>query len=105
MGRRAFNSLIQAKTGCVVNVDTSAVSQEYVIDGIPVLFVPLRKFIPHRMFSQKEMNKALGVVCEYLNKYSFIPDVVVGHFVLPQLQFLHMLKKKISTGKDDNGYP
>lgn len=96
---RAFNSLIQAKTGCVVNVDTSAVSQEYVIDGIPVLFVPLRKFIPHRMFSQKEMNKALGVVCDYLNKYSFIPDVVVGHFVLPQLQFLHMLKKRFPQVK------
>ena len=96
---KIFNSLIKAKTGCVVNVNTPDTPQEYVVDEIPVLFVPLRKFIPHRTFSNKVMEQSFNIVCRHLKKYDFTPDVVVGHFVLPQLHFLHMFKSKFPAVK------
>lgn len=94
-----FQSLIRAKTGCGVNIDTPCAPQKYSVDGIPVLFVPLRKNIPHHTFSKKVMKKGFDIVCEYLSSCDFKPDVIVGHFILPQLQFLHMFKHKFSDVK------
>lgn len=91
---RLFQSLIQAKTGCVTDVDTPTKPVEYPVDQVPVLFVPLKKYVPHRRFSKKAMNNAFCYVCNYLKKNNFKPDVVLGHFPLPQLEFLNMFKNK-----------
>lgn len=91
---RLFQSLIQAKTGCVTDVDTPTKPVEYPVDQVPVLFVPLKKYVPHRRFSKKVMNNAFCYVCNYLKKNNFKPDVVLGHFPLPQLEFLNMFKNK-----------
>lgn len=91
---KMFNSYIQAKTGNVANTETPRQPKQYIIDEIPVLFVPLRKIIPHSLFSEDVINKAFKIVCEYLEINKFVPDAVVGHFALPQLQFLHLFKHK-----------
>lgn len=96
---RLFQSLIQAKTGCVADIDTSTKSIEYSVDQVPVFFVPLKKYIPHRRFSKKVMNGAFRLVCDYLKKNNFEPNVVVGHFALPQLEFLNMFKKEFPNIK------
>lgn len=91
---KLFNSYIQAKTGCVVNVDTPSKPQEYKIDDVPVLFVPLKKTIPHKPFTKNVIDKGFKIVSNYLKKNNFTPDAVVAHFPLPQLQFLYMLKQE-----------
>ena len=96
---RLFQSLIQAKTGCVADIDTSTKSIEYSVDQVPVFFVPLKKYIPHRRFSKKVMNGAFRLVCDYLKKNNFEPNAVVGHFALPQLEFLNMFKEKFPNIK------
>ncbi|MBO5847933.1 MAG: glycosyltransferase family 4 protein [Bacteroidales bacterium] len=106
---KLFNSYIQAKTGCVVNVDTPNKPQEYKIDDVPVLFVPLKKTIPHKPFTKYIIDKGYKVVCNYLKKNNFTPDAVVAHFPLPQLQFLYMLKQEFPLIKTtmvihSNGY-
>lgn len=93
----ALKSMIQAKTGNVVNTHVSSSSKEYLIDDIPVFFVPMKKYIPHCRFSNKVMTQAFENACTYLKYHNYIPDIVVGHFVLPQLQFLSMFKKQFPT--------
>ena len=52
---KLFNSYIQAKTGCVAYMNTPRESQRYLVDDIPVLFVPMLKMIPHTNFSFKRV--------------------------------------------------
>lgn len=91
---KLFNQRIRAKTGTVAYTKTPRKPTRYIVDGIPVILVPLKKYIPHKAPSFKLTVKAFDyVVCE-LEKDGFIPDVVTAHFTMPQLQFLPLFKKK-----------
>lgn len=94
-----FNSALQARTGCVIYTKTPRKPTSYVVDNVPVTFIPLKKLIPHQQFSESVMNKAFDYAISSLEKDGFAPDVVAGHFVLPQLQFLHMFKEKYPNAK------
>ena len=89
-----FYHRIQAKTGSVAYMNTPRRPQCYSVDGIPVIFVPLRKTIPHKAPSKRRTEQAFQYVVGELEKDGFAPDVVTAHFVLPQLQFLPLFKKK-----------
>lgn len=91
---KLFNERIQAKTGTVAYTKTPRKPTRYMVDGIPVIFVPLRKFVPHRAPSQKQTEKAFKYVVSELEKEGFTPDVITAHFVLPQLQFMPLFKKR-----------
>jgi glycosyltransferase involved in cell wall biosynthesis len=91
---KLFNSKIQAKTGTVAYTNTPRKPKRYMVDDVPVLFVPLKKFIPHKAPSTAQTQKAFGYVVTELEKDCFVPDVVTAHFVLPQLQFLPLFKVK-----------
>lgn len=91
---KLFNERIQAKTGSVAYTKTPRKPIRYTIDGIPVIFVPLRKFVPHKAPSQRQAEKAFRYVVDELKKDDFRPDVITAHFVLPQLQFMPLFKKQ-----------
>lgn len=91
---KLFNEWIQAKTGTVAYTNTPRKPVNYSVDGIQVLFVPLKKHIPHRAPSNKQTIKAFNYIVEEFSKIGFIPDVVTAHFVMPQLQFLPLFKKQ-----------
>lgn len=91
---KLFNSRIQAKTGTVAYTNTPRHPKQYKVDDVPVLFVPLKKFLPHKAPSQKRTDKAFAYIVETLKNGGFEPDVVTAHFVLPQLQFLPLFKKQ-----------
>ncbi len=96
---KLFNERIQAKTGTVAYTKTPRKPTRYTVDDIPVLFVPLRKFVPHKAPSQKQAEKAFRYVVGELRKDGFTPDVVTAHFVLPQLQFMPLFKKQYPDAK------
>ena len=91
---KLFNERIQAKTGTVAYTKTPRKPKRYSVDGIPVIFVPLRKYIPHKAPSQRQTEKAFRYVVGQLEIDGFTPDVVTAHFVLPQLQFMPLFKKQ-----------
>ena len=96
---RLFNERIQAKTGTVAYTKTPRKPTCYEVDGIPVIFVPLRKYVPHKAPSQRQTEKAFRyVVCE-LEKDGFKPDVITAHFVLPQLQFMPLFKQQFPNAR------
>ena len=96
---KLFNERIQAKTGTVAYTKTPRKPTRYTVDGIPVIFVPLRKFVPHKAPSQKQAEKAFRYVVGELEKVGFTPDVITAHFVLPQLQFMPQFKKQFPKAK------
>lgn len=90
---KLFNERIQAKTGTVAYTNTPRQPVRYTVDNVPVIFVPLKKYIPHKAPSQRQTEKAFRYVVSELVKDGFTPDVVTAHFVLPQLQFMPLFKK------------
>lgn len=91
---KMFNERIQAKTGTVAYTRTPRKPTRYIVDNVPVIFVPLRKFVPHKAPSQRQTETAFRYVIGELEKDGFKPDVVTAHFVLPQLQFMPLFKKQ-----------
>ena len=89
---KLFNSYIQAKTGCVAYTNTPRKYQQYMVDDVPVIFVPMRKNIPHSSFSSKVVADALKLVRHRLELDSFVPDIITAHFLLPQLEMLYHMK-------------
>ena len=89
-----FQQLIMSKTGCVVDLNTPTKVQSYKVDNVEVLHVPVKKYIPHRRISEREMKKAVNAVISYLKNNEFLPDVITAHFPLPQLDALYQLKKE-----------
>ena len=89
---KLFNSYIQAKTGCVAYTNTPRKYQQYMVDDVPVIFVPMRKNIPHSSFSSKVVADALKLVRHRLELDSFVPDIITAHFLLPQLEVLYHMK-------------
>ena len=90
---KLFNERIQAKTGTVAYTNTPRKPIRYTVDNIPVIFVPLKKNVPHKAPSQRQADKAFRYVVNELEKDGFTPDLITAHFVLPQLQFIPMFKQ------------
>lgn len=91
---KLFNERIQAKTGTVAYTKTPRKPTSYTVDNVPVIFVPLKKYVPHKAPSKTQTNKAFRFVVDELERDGFKPDIVTGHFVMPQLQFLPLFKQK-----------
>lgn len=96
---KLFNERIQAKTGTVAYTNTPRRPTRYTVDGIPVIFVPLRKLVPHKAPSQRQTEKAFRYVVGELERDGFTPDVITAHFVLPQLQFMPLFKKQYPNAR------
>lgn len=91
---KLFYKRIQAKTGAVAYTKIPRKPVRYTVDGISVLFVPLRKLVPHKAPSQNQVEKGFDYVVKELAKDGFVPDVVTAHFVMPHLQYMPLFKNK-----------
>lgn len=96
---KLFKERIQAKTGTVAYTKTPRKPKRYTIDDVPVIFVPLRKYVPHKAPSQRQTERAFRYIVNELEKDGFTPDIITAHFVLPQLQFMPLLKKQYPSAK------
>jgi glycosyltransferase involved in cell wall biosynthesis len=64
----------------------------YQLDGVEITTEPIFKPIPHIKFSNRVIkNKARQIVFEN-NELGFKPDVIIGHFLNPQLQLFSELR-------------
>lgn len=96
---RLFKEQIQAKSGTVAYTKTPRHIKKYLVENIPVIFVPLKKYIPHKAPSTKQTNKAFNNIVAELRNDGFVPDIITAHFVMPQLQFLPLFKKQYPNAK------
>lgn len=94
-----FTKQIQAKTGAVAYTKLPRHYSKYCVDAVPVHFVPIKKVVPHKSPSERRVMTAFNSVCAELEKEGFMPDVVTGHFVLPQLEMLYLFKQRYPNAR------
>ena len=90
---------IAAKTGAIVYTERLNHVENYVMDEVPVMHVPVFKPIPHGKFYAKSVRNAVKSIVDDCKANGFMPDVIVGHFPNPQIEMLGLLKKKYPSVK------
>ncbi len=96
---RLFGKVIAAKTGCVTYSHPFRQCQKYDVEGVPVLYVPIVKYVPHKNFSAKRIHAAFDYVCQELADEGFVPDVITAHFPMPQLEMLYLFKQRFPLSR------
>ena len=66
-------------------------------NGVIVFQLPYRKMYPGQSISSNRLKLQYEAVVNKLEEYGFVPSVILGHWVNPQLQLISLLK---STFKD-----
>jgi L-malate glycosyltransferase len=62
-------------------------------EGVNVHVIPLFKYIPHTNYSRGTLSKTLNQILWKLNDLNFSPDIILGHFINPQLNLVGDLKE------------
>lgn len=70
---------------------------EYQIEGVSVNLIPAFKYIPRSLFPHQSIKRITSKIIYYLDQTAFNPDVIVGHFLLPCLQIIPLLKIKYKS--------
>lgn len=90
---------IAAKTGAVVYTERDC-GGSYVMDGVPVIRIPVFKPIPHGAFWRKSVIKAVSQIYKQNMDNDFTPDIILAHFSNPQIEMLSMLKELYPNTKN-----
>lgn len=61
--------------------------------GVKIIRLPITKFIPHGAFFASQYAKQADLIKDYLTELNFVPDVITGHWIEPQLKLINMLGK------------
>ena len=62
--------------------------------GVHVENIPITKYVPHGKFSEKVLEKQFKEIVTVLENNQFVPDVVTGHWVNPQIMLVPWIAKK-----------
>lgn len=65
--------------------------------GVRVYRFPMTKFIPHSKFSNNVLKKQVKKVENVLNANDFVPDLIISHWVNPQVDLVRILRKKYNV--------
>lgn len=62
-------------------------------NGVKIYRLPMVKYIPYGRFSNREITKQVADINKILDNEGFKPDMILGHWVNPQIELI----KKLST--------
>lgn len=71
----------------------------YQLDGVDITTEPIFKLIPHIKFTRRVIKSKAHQIVKENDNLGFIPDVVVGHFLNPQLQLFSELRPVYTNTK------
>lgn len=66
----------------------------YDADGVHVENIPMIKYIPHGRFSEKVISKQIKEIEKILQERNFVPDLITGHWVNPQIMLVPVLARR-----------
>ena len=67
--------------------------------GVTVINYPMKKYFPGGKYSKNILKKQIGRICSKLSELQFIPDVITGHWLNPQLMLVAELADKYIGAK------
>lgn len=88
-----FSQKLAAKVGFNIPNIQSCKKIERNEKGVTVFRIPMLKIIPHSVFLKKQITSQVKQIVDILGKNKFEPDVMISHWVNPQLDLLLELKK------------
>lgn len=71
----------------------------YLLDNVVVYRRNIFKLFPHFSFKKSAYEKQLRKIDSIIQENGFYPDVIVAHWITPQLYLLYRLKKKYPNAK------
>ena len=90
-------SIIRQKLTAITNfyIPNWESVQKYEFDdgSVHVCRFPMLKFIPHGDHPKIIIRKQVDRICSVLEDMSFTPDIMMGHWMSPQIQLLSLLKQ------------
>lgn len=89
---KPFREVIGAKVGFGIRTKPYQ-DCEYILEGVYVKRIALRKFKPHGLHPLKDVNEAIDKIVSDCIKNEYIPSIVIGHYPNPILQILKSLKE------------
>ena len=84
---------LESKMGHTFPTKASRKAIFYNEADISVYRIPMVKVIPHSKFSRSQIDKQIIKIEEVLKKEQFIPNVIVAHWVNPQVDIVDRLLK------------
>ncbi len=67
--------------------------------GVKVYRFPMVKMIPHSKFSNRVLQSQVSMIRRILESDDFVPDLIVSHWVNPQVDLMRILKNIYPTAK------
>lgn len=67
------------------------------LNGVKVFRSPLKKTMPHRKFSSLKINNQIKKIENILTVEKFVPEVVISHWVNPQLDLIIKLGERYNA--------
>lgn len=96
---RLFQKKIASKTGAVVYTKKEKKITTFLMDGVEVTRIPLQKNKPHGKFPASKIKKSVDFIVSSNERERFIPEIILGHFLNPQLEVLSILKQAYRLAK------
>jgi glycosyltransferase involved in cell wall biosynthesis len=87
-----FKKSLSSKLGTTIRTRFTSECQ-YVIDDVKVKRIPLLKYKLHGRFPLRHVQKAFEKTMLYLGEEGFVPDIIVSHWVNPQLEIMQKIKE------------
>lgn len=89
-----LNTLIENKVGFNVPSQESRRKIYTTENGVEIFQLPVKKFFPGQNVAEIEISKYFKEISEsYFKKIDFLPDVATGHWVVPQISYLKIIKE------------
>lgn len=63
-------------------------------NGVAIFRIPMKKIIPHGKYGKFSIRRQLALIENTLEDIDFVPDVIISHWVNPQIQLAIPLKEK-----------
>lgn len=88
---KPFRDIIGTLTGGPIRVKPTF-EASYHYEGVLVKRVPMLKLLPHSRYSKKQIMSAVTKTISFCEDRAFFPDVIISHFVNPQMEIMQLLK-------------
>ena len=62
-------------------------------NNMSVYRIPITKWIPYSKFSKRQLHKQIIEIRKILDENELVPDVIIGHWMNPQIELLNGLSK------------
>lgn len=94
-GASLFKKQLSSRLGATIRT-FQATEKEYELDEVKVKRIPLLKTKLHGAFSKKELDRAYVTTLGFLHEQNFKPEVIISHWVNPQLEIMERLKQEFN---------